>query len=220
MSPMFVIRPMIAMTLVIGLGLTSAASQADSAASVVERAQACAERQSRLERLECYDALFRFSSDGNGVSVDDPLPALWHAIQAQERTRHGEDFGFLVGERGGDVLMSAPALGTTPPRPRLVIACEKAITRFQLHLPEASSEPRTRLHLIGAGRELTQEWRIRDGGHVVSGGRGLPAIATLRQLLDAQELTLSSDLEVLDGLRFDLTGLRQKIQPLRDTCRW
>lgn len=219
MSLTFVIRPALLLCLAMGLGLESDGPLAsDGPPELLENAHECAEQASRLERLGCYDALFRVPE--KAPVTRDPRPALWHAIRDQESARDGDDFGFLVREANGDVLMSAPARGTSPPRPLLVISCENAITRFQLHLPNASQAPRTHLRLITAGRELEQDWRIRDGGYVVSGGRGLPAIATLRQLLDASELVLGSDLAALDGLRFDLTGLREQLQPLRDTCRW
>ncbi|WP_258801129.1 type VI secretion system-associated protein VasI [Halomonas sp. DQ26W] len=218
------IRPALYLYLCLGLGLavallhSNAALGAADPEALLESAHDCAALDSRLDRLGCYDALF-LAVDSTSAS-DDPRPALWHAINAQEAGRNGDEMGFLVSESQGDVLMSAPALGAMPPRPQLVIACEKSITRFQLHLPRALNEPRTALRLRAGGREQRQEWRVRDGGYVVSGGRGLPAIATLRQLLDAEELVLGSDLDVLDGLRFDLSGLRQHIQPLRDACRW
>ncbi|PMR69675.1 type VI secretion system-associated protein VasI [Halomonas heilongjiangensis] len=189
-----------------------------AAEELLESAHECAVLDSRLERLGCYDALFQAAEDVSAGG--DPRSALWHAINAQEAARDGDDMGLLVRERSDGVLMSVPALGSVPPRPQLVIACEKSITRFQLHLPTAVNAPRARLRLVAAGREQQQEWRVRDGGYVVSGGRGLPAIATLRQLLDADELVLGSDLGVLDGLRFELSELRRHIQPLRDACRW
>ncbi|MBZ0331566.1 type VI secretion system-associated protein TagO [Halomonas sp. ANAO-440] len=217
------IRPALYLCLRLGLAVallhsTAALGAADPDA-LLDNARECAALESRLDRLGCYDALF-LAVESSSASSDDPRPALWHAINAQEAGRNGDEMGLLVSEAGGDVLMSAPALGAMPPRPQLVIACEKSITRFQLHLPTALNEPRTALRLRAGGREQQQEWRVLNGGYVVSGGRGLPAIATLRQLLDAEELVLGSELGVLDGLRFDLSGLRQHIQPLRDACRW
>ncbi|KHJ50095.1 Type VI secretion system-associated protein [Vreelandella venusta] len=183
----------------------------------MEQARACAEQTSRLERLNCFDAIFQ--ADDEPVSTD-ALPALWHAIERQESARDQDDVGLLVHTQGEDVLMSVPALGTTPPRPILVMACEKLITRFQLHLPTPLNEARVDLQLTGNGMAVQQQWRARDGGQVLSGGRGLPAIDTLRQLLNANEVTMRSDVAMLDGLRFDVSGLREEIQPLRNACRW
>ncbi|MBF8224175.1 type VI secretion system-associated protein VasI [Halomonas sp. 328] len=190
-------------------------AQADEAARLVEARQ-CATLDSRLDRLRCYDALFQDAP----APADDALPALWQAVLDQEARRDDDAFGLLAGIADDEVLLTAPALGSVPPRPVLVISCKESITRFQLHLPEALDAPRAALRLGGARGDLAQTWRIRDGGHVVSGGRGLPAIDTLRRLLDSETLTLASDLAPLDGLRFELGDLRQQIQPLRDACRW
>lgn len=192
-------------------------SQADGQDVRLKSAQACAEETSRLERLHCYDALFL---EANLSVDDDELPALWQAIERQEAARPDENVGLMVREAGDSVLISAPALGTLPPRPIMVMACERLITRFQLHLPTPISGARVDLRLTGGGRTVQQQWRVRDGGRVVSGGRGLPAIDTLRQLLDAEEVILQSDVTALDGLRFNVAGLRQEIAPLREACRW
>ncbi|SJN08811.1 Type VI secretion protein VasI [Halomonas citrativorans] len=192
-------------------------SKADEQSALLKSAQTCAEETSRLERLNCYDALFLEAN----LSVDEnELPALWRAIERQESARPDDNVGLIVNGSGESVLISVPALGTTPPRPIMVVACERLITRFQLHLPTPISGARVDLQITGNGRAVQQQWRIRDGGRVVSGGRGLPAIDTLRQLLDANEVTLRSDIKELDGLRFNVAGLRQEIAPLREACSW
>ena len=202
----------------LALVLSLSMSPAWSADAVLEQASGCAALTSRLERLNCYDELFR--AGAVTASASDSRPAQWYAARALEQGRR-DDFTFRIKrERDGDVLMSAPALGTTAPRPRLVISCDDTITRFQLHVDRPLGEGRTQLNLRTAHADLNPIWRIRDGGYLVSGGRGLPAIATLRQLFDSATLHLGSDIAVLDGLRFDIGGLRERIQPLRDACRW
>lgn len=191
---------------------------AEASPELSSQAQACAAVDSRLERLGCYDSLFL--REGQAPAAQDPRSALWHAINAQEAERSGDDMGLLVREVGDDVRISVPALGSIPPRPQLVFACDNNITRFQLHLPQALEAPRVQLRLRSNGRELEQVWQARDGGYVVSGGRGLPGIATLQQLLNSDELALASDQAALDGLRFEIKGLRQVLQPLREACRW
>ncbi|WP_422102979.1 type VI secretion system-associated protein VasI [Vreelandella sp.] len=203
--------------LLMASALISQSVQAHTDADVLDRARACSDEPSRLERLNCYDAVFQAAGDTQD-SAD--MPALWYDIERQEAARRDDDVGLMVQEGGDNVLISVPALGTTPPRPILVMACEKLITRFQLHLPTPLEDARVSLQLVGNGGAVQQQWRVRDGGQVLSGGRGLPAIETLRQLLSANEVTLRSDVAALDGLRFDVTGLRQAIQPLRNACRW
>lgn len=190
---------------------------ADEQQTMLENALACTDEASRLERLNCYDSVFKSATPSTS---DSELPDLWYAIERQESGRSDDDLGVIVQRTAEDVLMSVPALGTTPPRPIMVMACEKQITRFQLHLPEPINSARVDLQLGANGTTIQQQWRVRDGGHVINGGRGLPAIETLRQLLSADEVTINSDISNLDGLRFDIAGLRQLIQPLRQACRW
>ncbi|MCC5883327.1 MAG: type VI secretion system-associated protein TagO [Halomonas sp.] len=215
-TPIFRRAPWLA--LAASLAFSADAWSGNVAEALVAQAHECAAEDSRLERLGCYDALFLTRQEA--ATSEDVRPALWHAINAQEAERDGDEMGPLLREDGEGVRISVPALGSVPPRPQLVIACEKTITRFQLHLPQALDAPRVQVRLRAGASELEQVWQARDGGYVVSGGRGLPAIATLQQLLDADELTLGSDQAVLDGLRFETAGLRQALQPLRDACRW
>lgn len=196
----------------------SAALLAEDSEALLEQARQCGQEGSRLDRLGCYDDLFLVEQRAPSDNV--ALPALWDSVISQEQGRDADDFGLKVSAQGSEVLMTVPARGTTPPRPVLVLACEKMITRFQVHLPNSLDTARVSLRVAADGRDVSQQWRVRDNGHVVSGGRGLPAIETLRQLLNANELVLSSDAAVLDGLRFDVSGLRQQIKPLRSACRW
>nr|WP_298378808.1 type VI secretion system-associated protein VasI [uncultured Halomonas sp.] len=200
------------------LTLLSLAGPAASADEPLTRATDCASVTPKLERLNCYDAVFRPVSDS--AEGNTSRPSQWRAIHALEQGR-GDDFTFRVEQtRNGDVLMSAPALGTLHPRPRMVISCENSITRFQIHIDKPLEEARLRIRLNASGNSIKQLWRVRDDGHVISGGRGLPAIETLRRLLDTDTLTLGSDIDRLDGLRFDFTDVRKRIAPLRDACRW
>lgn len=201
----------------LALALLAGAPTAQAEDARLAEARACAAQGSRLARLQCYDALFRETAEVADVA---PRSSLWRDVAAQEAERAGDDVGLMVRETPDTVLMSAPALGTLPPRPLLVISCDAAITRFQLHLSEPLEAPRAPLRLQGAGVALDQTWRVLDGGHVLSGGRGLPAIATLKRLLGTEQLTLASERPAIDGLRFDVSGLRSAIAPLRAMCRW
>src|SRR5690554_4029845 len=138
---------------------------AEASPELSSQAQACAAVDSRLERLGCYDALFQRESEAPATA--DPRSTLWHAIHAQEAERSDDDMGLLVREVGNEVRISVPALGSIPPRPQLVFACDNNITRFQLHLPQALTAPRVELRLLSNGRELEQVWQARDGGYVV-----------------------------------------------------
>ena len=83
-------------------------------------------------------------------------------------------------------------------------------------LPKAMDEERIR---IGFGRGQTV-WRVRDNGFVLSGGRGLPAIRTVKAMINRTEARIDSPNSRVDGLLFDLSGYRRAIEPLREACGW
>ncbi|WP_165857765.1 type VI secretion system-associated protein VasI [Marinobacter sp. JSM 1782161] len=206
-------------------GITHAAGSDHAKASggdTLTAAQACTAKVARLERLACFDDVFDTpvrTLEEQQAALPAKKPAVWVAAYAQEQARTPEDNAL---QHDGDAgkLVTVPALGAVPPRPLLTVRCHNDITRFALMLPKASSAERVPLELDADGRMQAQTWRVRDDGYVISGGRGLPAIRTVRQLVNAQRLTLHSDESALDGLMFDLSGFRQALAPLRAECGW
>ncbi|MEP6133942.1 type VI secretion system-associated protein TagO, partial [Marinobacter sp.] len=85
-----------------------------------------------------------------------------------------------------------------------------------LMMPEAVKEERVTVD-FGQGRQI---WRVRDDGFVISGGRGLPAIRTVRNMAGESGVTVASSSGVVDGLMFDLSGFRETLEPLREACGW
>ena len=61
---------------------------------------------------------------------------------------------------------------------------------------------------------------MRDNGFVLSGGRGLPAIRTVKAMINGTEARIDSPNSRIDGLLFDLSGYRRAIEPLREACGW
>jgi len=190
---------------------------ADSNPQVAE-ALTCTEESQRLERLACFDEVF---GTPFSVAVEDAIvgnqPERWRQAFAQEqRRRPGDgplyrDTADLAGH-----LLTLSALGVKPPRPLLAVQCHNNITELTLMMPEAVKEERVTVD-FGQGRQI---WRVRDDGFVISGGRGLPAIRTVRNMAAASGVTVASSSGVVDGLMFDLTGFRDTLEPLREACGW
>lgn len=206
---------------VIALVAWSAQVHANSGETLAA-AEACTQKVARLERLACFDAVFgtpvRTLAE-QAAAEPAAKPLAWQAAYEQEARRTPED-GALEGQGDAGYLVTVPALGAVPPRPLLTVRCDNDITRFAVMLPKATSAERVALQLDTDGRAQSQTWRVRDDGYVVSGGRGLPAIRTLRGLVNANQLSLQADEGALDGLMFDLSGFRKALEPLRDECGW
>lgn len=189
-------------------------------ADQLDDARSCTSEPQRLERLACFDEVFGTplaSSDEELHAPDARRSERWRQAYASLDTENGgagviyRDTGRAAGQ-----LVTVPALGVQPPRPLLVLQCHNNITELTLMLPEAIDEERI---AMGFGRGQTV-WRVRDEGFVLSGGRGLPAIRTVKAMINSNEARIDAENSRIDGLLFDLSGYRQAIEPLRETCGW
>ena len=209
-------RPLAAALCALGMTFSLAASAQSS--QQLAAARDCTEESQRLERLACFDEVFGTPVE---VAIENisggNQPERWRQAFAQEQRRKpGEgplyrDTAQLAGH-----LLTLSALGVKPPRPLLAVQCHNNITELTLMLPEAVKEERVTVD-FGQGRQI---WRVRDDGFVISGGRGLPAIRTVRNMAASPGVTVASSSSVVDGLMFDLTGFRDTLKPLREACGW
>lgn len=188
-------------------------------ASQLDEARQCTQEPQRLERLACFDGIFGTPVGATGASAapQSLRPPRWVQAYAQEQARTPGD-GPLYSNTGDQAghLVTLAALGTEPPRPVLALQCHSNITELSLMLPDPLDAERVRLG-FGGGEEL---WRVRDNGFVLSGGRGLPAIRIAKALVDRTDAHITASNGVVDGLMFDLDGLREAIGPLRAECGW
>ena len=190
-------------------------------AGPLEDARHCALEARRLERLACFDAIFGTPvpavPDRADRVPEAPRSERWRQAFA-DHNRHADNLAPIyrdTGRAAGQLVM-VPALGVQPPRPRLVLQCHNNITELTLMTPEALDDERVHL-AIGAEAMV---WRVRDRGFVLSGGRGLPSIRTVKAMLAFPDARIESATPGIDGLLFDLTGFKQAIEPLRETCGW
>ena len=195
-------------------------------------AQDCPAIVSPLKRLECFDL-------AAGTPIHHPpappralsgvLPIV-DLVQRNEAKRQPEDQRFLLSsfpapdnDQPPRLVISAPALGALPPRPYLAISCESKISRLQLVLDEPAKPNKIRIQLFKNERPVSAayQWQVLDdAGLVVDAGRGLQAIALLRNMGGGQRLRLESDYPRLHGLIFDAEGLGELIEQERQACRW
>ncbi|WP_227545977.1 type VI secretion system-associated protein VasI [Marinobacter fonticola] len=206
-----------------GLSITLGGTvQAASINETLAAARQCTQETARLDRLACFDGVFETPVHAEAdakAAMPGRQPAEWLAAYAQESGRAPSD-GALRGQGDAGEIVTLPALGAVPPRPLLTVRCDNNITHFALMLPRPTAAERVRLTLASAAAHQPQVWRVRDDGFVVSGGRGLPAIDTIKTLINTPKLTLTADESAVDGLVFDLAGLREGLMPLREQCGW
>lgn len=200
------------------LGMTFSLGAGADTSQQLAAARDCTTESQRLERLACFDEVFGTPVEVTIENISSGnQPERWRQAFAQEQRRKPGDGPLYrdTAELAGH-LLTLSALGVKPPRPLLAVQCHNNITELTLMLPEAVAEERVTVD-FGQGRQI---WRVRDDGFVISGGRGLPAIRTVRNMAASSGVTVASSSSVVDGLMFDLTGFRDTLKPLREACGW
>ncbi|AZQ10870.1 type VI secretion system-associated protein VasI [Shewanella khirikhana] len=196
---------------------------ANAHADTLSEAKSCTLIQARLERLACFDAVFQTQVSPDSLVVNarrEPDSVVFaNASEALRSDRSG--FIAAPSNTERDYRFTASALGALPPRPILMLSCVDDISRVELILPKAVAASKVSVTLASSnGGAMTQDWLSDDTGHIYRSGRGLVAIGVMKHVLRGNELTLSSDVEAIEGLRFDTSHLAEVIAPMRGACKW
>lgn len=158
----------------------------------------------------------------------EALPPIVDLVQQVESGRTANDVRARARDFGADgteghhrYVISIPMLGASQ-RAWLAISCIETISRLQLILSRPIADAQARIALSLDGRPVAgeQRWQVLGQGRVIDAGRGLVAIDTLRRIGDGEQLRVTSDIAVLDGLGFNATGLSARIAEQRQACRW
>lgn len=191
----------------------------------------CQSQTIALQRLNCYDRLH--NAPIHPVNIPKPVKphtiTIMDHIHTQERQRTAEDEPLLINsqlehaESGQQqVIISTAAIGAIGIRPILAISCQRNITQLQIVLPTPITDKIIALTILDeTGKPQIQAlWRVNNTGRIIAAGRGMDSIDSLRALQHNQHIQLQSDKPLLDGLRFDLSGLTEKLRVLATACHW
>lgn len=224
----------------------------DAATDAVAAGRSCRTIVSAIERLACFDAeagtppatsaqmatpataAATAQAPAAAVSTAAPsaivrVPDIVGLVQRNESRRKPDHAGVLL-LRVGDaipgqdkVVISAPALAGSEPRPLLAISCLQNISRLQLITAEPLDVSRVNIRVLLDGRPISDRrpWQVVEDGTVTDAGRGLVAIEQLRHLTRAsQQMQLESDHAAFHGLSFDTAALHELMAQQREACHW
>lgn len=194
----------------------------------------CTAIQSSLDRLACFDTYFKTpiylpNNTKPSISRVNYQPEILKIAHRVEKNRPPETAGLLTQKTIGHeasgqkrIILSAPAIGALPPRPLLLISCMNNITRLQIGFDQPLTEHSTRVTLtqndMSTGGDYL--WQIIEAGKIVDAGRGIPSINILKTISKYQRLLVQSDAQLLNGLTFDISGLKQALPEFRKACHW
>ncbi|WP_191578863.1 type VI secretion system-associated protein VasI [Achromobacter insolitus] len=224
----------------------------DAATDAVASGRSCRTIVSAIERLACFDAEAgtppvpaaqmatpstaapASAASTAAVSTAAPsamvrVPDIVGLVQRNESRRKPDHAGVLL-LRVGDaipgqdkVVISAPALAGSEPRPLLAISCLQNISRLQLITAEPLDVSRVSIRVLLDGRPISDRrpWQVVEDGTVTDAGRGLVAIEQLRHLTRAsQQMQLESDHAAFHGRSFDTAALHELMAQQREACHW
>jgi len=210
----------------------------DAATDAVAAGRSCRAIVSAIERLACFDAEAgtppATAADITAPAAAAPaamvrVPDIVGLVQRNESRRKADHAGVML-LRVGDaipgqdkVVISAPALTGSEPRPLLAISCLQNISRLQLITAEPLDVSRVSIRVLLDGRPISERrpWQVVEDGTVTDAGRGLVAIEQLRHLTRAsQQMQLESDHASFHGLSFDTEALHELMAQQREACHW
>ncbi|WP_313371801.1 type VI secretion system-associated protein VasI [Achromobacter animicus] len=224
----------------------------DAATDAVASGRSCRTIVSAIERLACFDAEAgtppvpaaqmatpstaapAAAASASAVSTAAlsamvRVPDIVGLVQRNESRRKPDHAGVLL-LRVGDaipgqdkVVISAPALAGSEPRPLLAISCLQNISRLQLITAEPLDVSRVSIRVLLDGRPISDRrpWQVVEDGTVTDAGRGLVAIEQLRHLTRAsQQMQLESDHAAFHGRSFDTAALHELMAQQREACHW
>lgn len=189
----------------------------------LEQAEQCRLVSGRLERLDCFDRVFKTPLPTTQVT-GQAYPEAWQrAIDAAHQD--GDKVRTLVtqGEgKGSSAWLAFTALNTHTQfqgnaKPVLLMSCMNNLSRVELALPDPVQDGRIRVAVAGGQQQF---WRSDDLGVLMSSARGLPAIDMMKAMTAGNRLVLRSNATFADGLEFDTRDVADDLSALRQRCGW
>ncbi|SUX93007.1 type VI secretion-associated protein, VC_A0118 family [Citrobacter koseri] len=194
--------------------------------TTVEAMNVCRQEHAALERLDCYDRILSPEPDSGfaGALVKaryDGEARRWAVEQEKQRQDNSTEL-LLIRTEGVRpmVIITAPAIGSLPPRPVLMFSCVDNITRMQVALTASRQESDIPVTLNTENGQFRSRWFVRENGFLLEASRGLAGIDEIKQLFSAKTLTLVAGSGNAGKLTFNIDGLAQTIAPLRKACHW
>lgn len=209
------------------LGLLSTLAAVPSVTQAADQRLAQAEQcrlvSGRLERLDCFDRVFKTPLPEKQLT-GQAYPEAWQrAMDAAHQD--GDKSRTLVTQgdgKGSSAWLALTAMNTHTQfqgntKPILLMSCMNNLSRVELALPDPVQDGRIRIAVAGGQQ---QYWRSDDLGVLMSSARGLPAIDMMKAMTAGNRLVLRSNATFADGLEFDTRNVASELSALRQRCGW
>lgn len=185
---------------------------------IANRLGRCAEIGNPVERVACYDAL------AGDLGVAEPEIEVRNSgswTLATETSPIDDSTNVYLRVASNETIPGR--FGTTSVRPILWIRCAENTTSVFVNWRTYLGLNNTRiLYRIDNEQAENRRWNISTSNEAVGLWSGRASIPFIRRLLDRQTLltqvTPYGESPVM--VTFDISGLSDAIQPLRESCNW
>jgi type VI secretion system protein VasI len=189
----------------------------------------CMNTTTDVERLACFDKLYKTPSHLGGHTVKKPLteemPKLVRKIYKleAERPKNLADIVLNIVEDGANkiVRLSKPGRGNDKYSPILLLSCVDNITRLQIGLKKPIKKSVFNVSIVSEqGFVSKHRWRSSEDGYLLSAARGLESVRIIDSLLGHTRINFDLDDVGLGQIFFNFDGFKEGIKVLSETCRW
>lgn len=184
-----------------------------------ENNNACHSVKADLERLACYDAQSNYT-DADKVAAPKPVVNLgrqWRKEEEKSSLENRTDVWLSVTSEN-----SQPNQIGSPEKARLWVRCMNNSTNVFVTFNDYTSDNQNVRYKLD-NESVRKIWMVHmqggDGIGIWSGGKAIPLIKSFygaEKLVLAYESYTNMNLE----FTFNISGLRERIGPLAESCHW
>ena len=190
-----------------------------SAEQATSAAASCLEIQNPLERLRCYDEVFGFERPDVEAAIDSQLTdgTHWH-VETETSALDGRT----------DVWLRVMSENTQPnqigraTRAYFWVRCMQNTTNAFITFESYTARDQQVRYKLDEAPVQTVRMETMDGGRGIGLWSGRRAIPFVRELFGSSEIVVGyasySDRNL--EFTFNISGLRDQIGPLADSCGW
>lgn len=188
--------------------------------ALLDKIETCKAILADRDRLFCFDETFNtpiFSSD-NHISSPSVArkPQEWLEIQSMEQKRAADTIGFLGTTKSLEFYDSLYFTQSVEDLGVVVLSCINNISRVEIMLDKPLQKGVVPVSISGKNNAEYQ-WLLDDTGYILREGRGLPSIATTRNLMGESQFSLSINDR---HYTLSLKDFDTQVKALQTLCHW
>lgn len=195
-------------------------ASAQDSPTLLEKIETCKAILIDRDRLFCFDETFNtpiFSSDNHILPPSvTRKPQEWFEIQSMEQERPADLVGFFGTKKSQEFYDSLYFTQSVEDLGVVVFSCINNISRVEIMLDKPLQKGVVPVSISGKNK-VEYRWLLDDTGYILREGRGLPSIATTRNLIGESQFLLSINDR---HYTLSLKDFDTQVKALQTLCHW